>query len=46
MAPAMRPTLGVQLAPPAVGAVAYLGVTQGPPDIFAHALIGYGCCRR
>jgi tellurite resistance protein len=40
--PPMRPTLGVQLAPAPVGAVAYLGVTQGPPDIMAHAMIGYG----
>jgi tellurite resistance protein len=39
--PALRPTLGVQLAPPAVGAVAYLSVGSGAPDIFAHALIGY-----
>jgi tellurite resistance protein len=39
---ALRPTLGVQLAPPVVGAVAYLGITQGPPDIVAHALLGYG----
>jgi tellurite resistance protein len=39
--PALRPTIGVQLAPPAVGAVAYLGVGGGAPDIFAHALIGY-----
>jgi hypothetical protein len=34
--------LGIQLAPAPVGAVAYLSVTQGPPDVFAHALIGYG----
>ena len=38
---ALRPTLGVQLAPPAVGAVAYLSVTQGPPDMLAHAMLGY-----
>jgi tellurite resistance protein len=42
LAPALRPTLGVQLAPPVVGAVAYLGITQGPPDMVAHALLGYG----
>ncbi|GAB4067647.1 dicarboxylate transporter/tellurite-resistance protein TehA [Ancylobacter sonchi] len=41
LAPALRPTLGIQLAPPAVGALAYLSVTQGPPDVFARALIGY-----
>jgi tellurite resistance protein len=37
----LRPTMGIQLAPPAVGAVSYLSVTQGAPDLFAHALIGY-----
>ena len=42
MAPALRPTLGVQLAPPTVGAVAYMSVTSGPPGILGHALIGYG----
>ncbi len=41
MAPALRPTLGIQLAPPAVGAVTYLSVGGGAPDIFVHALIGY-----
>jgi tellurite resistance protein len=39
---ALRPTLGIQLAPAPVGAVAYLSVGGGAPDIFAHALIGYG----
>ena len=39
---ALRPTLGIQLAPAPVGAVAYLNLIAGPPDIFAHALIGYG----
>jgi tellurite resistance protein len=39
--PPLRPALGIQLAPPAVGALAYLGVTQGPPDIFVHMLLGY-----
>jgi hypothetical protein len=38
----MSDSLGVQLAPAPVGAVTYLSVTQGPPDVFAHALIGYG----
>ncbi len=45
-APAMpvplRPTLGIQLAPPVVAAVAYLAVTDGRPDLLAHALLGYG----
>jgi tellurite resistance protein len=38
---ALRPTLGIQLAPPAVGAVAYLSIGQGAPDLVAYALIGY-----
>ncbi|MBC7806443.1 MAG: dicarboxylate transporter/tellurite-resistance protein TehA [Akkermansiaceae bacterium] len=38
----LRPTLGIQLAPPVVGAVAYLSVTEGPPDVAAHMLLGYG----
>ncbi len=42
LAGALRPTMGVQLAPPAVGAVAYISVMPGPPDLMAHALIGYG----
>jgi tellurite resistance protein len=40
--PALRPTLGVQLAPPVVGAVAYLWLTPGPPDLIVHAMLGYG----
>jgi tellurite resistance protein len=39
---ALRPTMGIQLAPPTVGAVAYLGVNGGVPDLVAHALVGYG----
>lgn len=42
MPPALRPTLGIQLAPPAVGAVSYLAVGEGAPDLMAHVLIGYG----
>lgn len=38
---AIRPTLGIQLAPPVVGCVAYLSVT-GHADLFAQALFGYG----
>ncbi|WP_144640530.1 dicarboxylate transporter/tellurite-resistance protein TehA [Bordetella genomosp. 13] len=41
MAPALRPTLGIQLAPPAVGAACYLAVGEGRPDLIVHALIGY-----
>ncbi len=40
--PALRPTLGIQLAPAPVGAIAYLSVTQGPADIVVHAMLGYG----
>jgi tellurite resistance protein len=40
--PALRPTLGIQLAPPVVGASAWLGINGGNPDLFAQALIGYG----
>jgi tellurite resistance protein len=38
----LRPTLGIQLAPAPVGAVAYLSVTQGAPDVLVHAFLGYG----
>ncbi|MBE9224493.1 dicarboxylate transporter/tellurite-resistance protein TehA [Phormidium sp. LEGE 05292] len=38
----LRPTLGIQLAPPTVGCVAYLSLTYGLPDIFAQMLFGYG----
>jgi len=38
----LLPTLGIQLAPPVVGCVAYLGLTTGPPDRVAFALLGYG----
>jgi tellurite resistance protein len=41
MALPIRPTMGIQLAPPAVGCVAYLSVTTGIPDILAHAMLGY-----
>jgi tellurite resistance protein len=39
---ALRPTLGIQLAPPVVGGVTYLGLTSGTPDLFALILLGYG----
>jgi tellurite resistance protein len=41
LAEPLRPTLGIQLAPPAVGCVAYLAITSGPPDLFAQLLYGY-----
>lgn len=37
----LRATLGIHLAPPAVGCVAYLSATSGPPDVLAHLLFGY-----
>ncbi|WSH67636.1 dicarboxylate transporter/tellurite-resistance protein TehA (plasmid) [Rhizobium ruizarguesonis] len=41
MAEQLRPTLGIQLAPPAVGSLAYLSATSGPPDMLVHAMLGY-----
>jgi tellurite resistance protein len=41
LAVALRPTLGIQLAPPAVGLAAYLAVTQGDPGLLAQMLLGY-----
>ena len=38
----LRPALGIQLAPPVVGALAYLANTRGAPDLFAQAMWGYG----
>jgi len=37
----LRPTMGIQLAPPAVGLLAYLSLTGGVPDFAAHALLGH-----
>ena len=42
LAPALRPTLGIQLAPPVVACSAYLALTSGEPDLFAKGLLGYG----
>jgi len=39
---ALRPTLGIQLAPPVVGAVALISVVPHVPAVFVHAMIGYG----
>jgi tellurite resistance protein len=39
---ALRPLLGVQLAPPVVGGVTYLSLSSGTPDLFALVLLGYG----
>ncbi len=40
--PALRPSLGIQLAPPVVGGVTYLSLTSGVPDLLAQILLGYG----
>jgi tellurite resistance protein len=42
LASALRPTLGIQLAPAPVGAVALLSVAPNEPSLFAHAMIGCG----
>jgi tellurite resistance protein len=39
---AIRPTLGIQLAPPVVACAAYLTIKTGVPDLFALMLVGYG----
>jgi tellurite resistance protein len=41
LAPALRPTLGIQLAPPAVAAACYLSIGAGHADLFVHMLAGY-----
>jgi len=40
--PDLRPTMGLQLAPSVVGAVAYLAVSNGHVDLFFMGLFGYG----
>ncbi|HEY0236707.1 MAG TPA: dicarboxylate transporter/tellurite-resistance protein TehA [Afipia sp.] len=42
LASTLRPTLGIQLAPPAVGAVTLIAVAPSVPFPFVHAMIGYG----
>lgn len=39
---ALRPVLGIQLAPPVVGGVTYMSLNHGAPDLFAQVLLGYG----
>jgi len=39
---AMRPLLGIQLAPAVVGGGSWLSLTTGTPDTFAWILLGYG----
>lgn len=38
----IRSTIGIHMAPPAVGLVAWLSVTSGAPDALALGLFGYG----
>jgi tellurite resistance protein len=40
--PALRPLLGIQLAPPVVGGGSWLALTTGTPGPFAWMLLGYG----
>ncbi|MFL6707287.1 MAG: dicarboxylate transporter/tellurite-resistance protein TehA [Massilia sp.] len=42
MPPALRPTMGIQLAPPVVGLVAYLSVSGDTAGVLPHAMLGYG----
>ncbi|MEE3623896.1 dicarboxylate transporter/tellurite-resistance protein TehA [Nitrospirillum sp. BR 11752] len=42
LAAALRPTLGVQLAPPVVGALALISVAPDLPPVFPRLLVGYG----
>ncbi len=42
LAPMLRPTLGIQLAPPVVGAVALIAVAPQASPLVTHAMIGYG----
>ncbi|QWT21414.1 dicarboxylate transporter/tellurite-resistance protein TehA [Bacillus sp. NP157] len=39
---ALRPTLGIQLAPPVVAVAAWLANTQGMPELLVQATWGYG----
>ena len=39
---ALRPLLGVQLAPAVVGGGSWMSLTSGAPDVFAWILLGYG----
>ncbi len=41
LAPPLRPLLGIQLAPPAVAAGAWLSINGGHVDMFVQCLIGY-----
>jgi tellurite resistance protein len=38
----LRPTMGILIAPPAVGCIAWLSINGGNPDLVAQGLFGYG----
>jgi tellurite resistance protein len=38
---ALRSAMGLFFTPPSVACVAYLAITDGPPDLFAQGLFGY-----
>ena len=42
VAPAVRPTIGIQLAPAFVGCSTYLALNGGEVDLLVKLLIGYG----
>lgn len=42
MPEALRPVLGIQLAPAVVGGVTWTSINGGVPDLFAQILFGYG----
>jgi tellurite resistance protein len=42
LAAGLRPSLGIQLAPPTVGCATYLSLNGGSPDLIAQAMLGYG----
>jgi len=37
----LRPTMGILIAPPAVGCIAWLSINGGEPDFFAQGMLGY-----
>lgn len=41
LSPALRPLLGIELAPPAVALVAYQALAGGAPDATSRGLLGY-----
>ncbi len=37
----LRPTMGILIAPPAVGCIAWLSINGGDPDFLAQGMLGY-----